>query len=320
MDLSAEDTVERDEIMNAVKVVFLAAVIIVCAVGCGRDSGPYGDFPENPGYLRATSADFGKLVVFDADTFEIYRTVDVPRGRSQHIDKDDQGRVWIGYTQGMDTGIMPWMLKSETRVLSKEGELVHVIEKCAADAGVAFAAGYAFMGCRNHYVEVVDTESMEIVKSLEVQYPDLYVPRLNGLYIWAVEEVAGSILVIGTVSPASDYDSLTPQWSPVTIVARIDPDTLTVQDYKAELPPGSRVLDAVEVNGNAWLLNSLSHIPERPPRADIYLQWTPARSKSWTVSTCPVHFRSGPRLEATVMCMCITWTSFRSTIPSEIPA
>ena len=71
----------------------------------------------------------------------------------------------------MDTGIMPWMLKSETRVLTKEGELLHVIEKCAADAGVAFAAGYAFMGCPNHYIEVVDTESMEIVKTLEVPIP-----------------------------------------------------------------------------------------------------------------------------------------------------
>ena len=97
------------------------------------------------------------------------------------------------------------------------------------------------------------------------------VPQLNGFYIWAVEEVSGSILVIGTVSPPLDYDSLTPQWSPVTIVARIDPDTLAVQDYKAVLPPGSRVLDAVEVNGTAWLLNSLSHAAERPPRKDIYV-------------------------------------------------
>ena len=73
MDLLAEVTAKREESMNAVKVVILAAVILVCAVGCGRDSGPHGDFPENPGYLRATSSDFGKLVIFDADTFEIYR-------------------------------------------------------------------------------------------------------------------------------------------------------------------------------------------------------------------------------------------------------
>ncbi len=59
--------------------------------------------------------------------------------------------------------------------------------------------------------------------------------------------------------------------SGVAIVARIDPDTLTVDDYKAEFAPGSKILDAVEVDGMAWLLNSFSHIPERPPRTDIYV-------------------------------------------------
>ena len=91
------------------------------------DSGPFGDFPENPGYLRATDGEFGKLTIFDADTFEIYRTVDVPpalEGESHRLERDDRGRIWIGFSQEY-TGV--WWNKEEVRVFSAEGELEHEV-------------------------------------------------------------------------------------------------------------------------------------------------------------------------------------------------
>ena len=48
--------------MKKTLTIAVASTILALAVACGGDSSPSGDFPENPGYLHATSADFGKLV------------------------------------------------------------------------------------------------------------------------------------------------------------------------------------------------------------------------------------------------------------------
>ena len=51
----------------------------------------------------------------------------------------------------------------------------------------------------------------------------------------------------------------------------IDPETLTFRGYLNSLEPGSRISDAVEVDGKAWLFNELSHIVARRPRMDVYV-------------------------------------------------
>ena len=51
----------------------------------------------------------------------------------------------------------------------------------------------------------------------------------------------------------------------------IDPITLEVVGYHTSLQPGSRVQDALDVGGQAWMLNKWSHLEERPPRTDIYV-------------------------------------------------
>ena len=270
--------------MKKVPMLAVTLTILAVAIACVGDGSTFGDFPENPGYLRATNADFGKLVIFNADTFEIYRTVDLPKaleGKSHRIERDDKGRIWIGYSQEY-TGVLPWMSKEEVRVFSVEGEPVHTIqvnfddEYCGPpEGGIAFSNGYAFIGCVSSGFEakvvVVDTESMELIKTLEIERPHPEIPDFSDFFINSVEEVAGSILVFGTGHPPLEYDAVSIHWSPVTIVAHIDPGTLIVQDYKVELPPGSEILDVAEVGGMAWLLNSLSHIPEHPSRTDVYV-------------------------------------------------
>ena len=54
----------------------LAAPYIADAIT--EDNSAFGEFPRNPGYLRANDRDFGRLTIFDADTFEVYRTIDLP--------------------------------------------------------------------------------------------------------------------------------------------------------------------------------------------------------------------------------------------------
>ena len=254
----------------------LAAPYIADAVI--QDNGPFGEFPKNPAYLRATDRDFGKLIIFDADTFEIYRTVDLPSaiaGASHRLERDGKGRIWIGYNEDYTSMIFPRRAKSEVRVFSARGDLEHVLDaQCGPpDGGIAFANGYAFIGCPSSEIAVADIESMDIVKTLEIRrpHPEIPNPEISDFFLRAVEEVGGSVLAFGIGSPPADYDEVRPQTSGAAVVARIDPETLTVDEYKAEFPPGSTIMDAVEVDGAAWLLNSFSHIVERPPRVDVYV-------------------------------------------------
>ena len=263
------------------QVTVLGLALLAIAFACGGDTGPFGEFPENSGYLRTAK----KLVIFNADTHEVYRTIDLPEepwpGDSHRLEMDEKGRIWIGYNQGRpgSWAILLGTLKTGVLVFSAEGDLEHEVKvsddtECRSPrGGIAFAKGYAFIGCdqSNGKVLVVNTETMDIVKTLEVERPDPEVPRLSDFYIRAVEEVAGAILVIGSGRPPIVYDKVTASRSGVALVARIDPDALIVHDYAAELPPGSGILDVVEVDGMAWLLNKLSNIVERPPRTDIYV-------------------------------------------------
>ena len=51
----------------------------------------------------------------------------------------------------------------------------------------------------------------------------------------------------------------------------IDPETLEFRGFITDLEPGLRVESVIEVDGKAWLLNGLSHLEERPDRADVYV-------------------------------------------------
>ena len=246
-----------------------------------EDNGPFGEFPQNPGYLRATERDFGRLTIFDADTFEVYRTIDLPQafeGRSHRLERDGKGRIWIGYSQEY-TDVLPWNIKEEVRVFSAQGDLEHVLDtQCGPpEGGIAFANGYAFIGCIwsgfSAKVVVVDVESMNIVKTLEIRrpHPEIPNPEISDFFLDAVEEVDGSILAFGSGGPPAGYEAVKPRTRGISVVARIDPETLTVDEYKVEFPPGASIMDAVEVDGAAWLLNSESHVVERPPRVDVYV-------------------------------------------------
>ena len=283
-----------------------------------ENTGPFGDFPKNPGYLRATDDDFGKLIIFDADTFQIYRTIDMPRawtGDTHRLERDEDGRIWIGFSQWYTTGW--WPKRSEVWVFSAEGDLELVMEEpCRTpEAGIAFANGYAFVHCSvgttSAEVVVVDTDTMGIVKTLEIRYSRPERPDSSDFYAMTVEEIAGEILVIGRGAPPRGYESVQISRSGVAIVARIDQDTLTVDDYKVEFAPGSRIYDAVEVGGMAWLLNLRSHLPERPPRADVYVM-DPATLEvvdSFNLPSCPDPIPYGARSEMMVSCTFSTMTN-----------
>ena len=103
--------------------------------------------------------------MFNADTFEVYRAVEVPPAGidySHRLEFGPADRIWFGYSQiGVDDITKTFedgklhMTKTEAggkdRVLvfSPEGELEHELDiGCSPpDTGIAFAEGYAFIAC-----------------------------------------------------------------------------------------------------------------------------------------------------------------------------
>ena len=265
--------------------------MLVLATACNSaastsSSGPVDNpttgLPENVGYLRAAHPAGGRLTIFDADTFQVYRSVDLPPSTSDfshRLEIGPFGRIWLGYSQiGLDdiTKFGPGA-RDRVLVFSHNGDLEHELDiGCSPpDTGIAFAIGYAFIACAaggaSGVVAVVDTATMEIVKTFHNVGPTDEDPTRSIFYITAVEEVAGLILVIGFGSPPKDYERLTRHASAVTKVGVIDPETLTVRGYLTGLEPGFRARSALEVDGKAWLFNHLSHLEERLPRTDVYV-------------------------------------------------
>ena len=105
------------------------ALALVLAIACG---GPeniiIGDFPQNVGYLRASSPRDASLTIFDADTFEVHRTVELPDSwvsYSHRLEVDPAGRIWLAYAQdGMDR----FVRHSGVLVFSPEGDLEHDLD------------------------------------------------------------------------------------------------------------------------------------------------------------------------------------------------
>ncbi len=162
-------------------------------------------------------------------------------------------------------------------VFSPGGDLEHELDlKCSPlDIGIAFSNGYAFVGCAasgfSGQVIVIDTNTMEVVKTFDRVHPGDVKPTQQWFFITAVAEAAGSILVIGAGNPPEGYRRLTNHSSVTTRIGVIDPETLAFRGYLTGLEPGLRVLSVLEVNGKVWLFNELSHIEERPARTDVYV-------------------------------------------------
>ena len=77
--------------------------------------------------------------------------------------------------------------------------------------------------------------------------------------------------MVGSGNPAPDYDRLTPQYSSYTRIGVIDPETLEFIGYQTSIAPGFKIERLLDVDGEAWLFNSLSHMHERPSRVDVYV-------------------------------------------------
>ncbi len=251
-----------------VLLVTFGALLIVFGSGCNLAP------PANPGYLRVSDERSSRMITFDADTFEIHRSVKFPPSYTHHahrLEMDPWGRIWAGYVEPCPDwiGCWPWDQRKGVSIFSPQGGLLHSRELlCGAQGGIAFANGYAFIGCAR-IVDVVDVETLAVVKRIEYEVPPSDRHREGHWGTTAIKEINGSILVIMRGPAPEGYGGLSDFG--VASVGVIDPETLTFRGYLNSLEPGSRISDAVEVDGKAWLFNELSHIVARRPRMDVYV-------------------------------------------------
>ena len=228
-----------------------AALLIVLATrehSCQNSDGvDYADFPSNPGYLRSGTPRLGSLTIFDADTFDIFRSVETPVAWvvfSHRMELGPMGRIWIGYAQD---GMSHRSRRSGVQILSLEGDLEHDIDLgCASpDGGIAFANGLAFVGCTasgfTGVVYVVDLESLEIVKVFDQVHPPEKDPLEFGFFITTLDTVGDHILVVGFGDPPRDYVRVTNHSAPYTGMGVINPYTLEFSGWLSDLESGLRV-------------------------------------------------------------------------------
>ena len=263
---------------RTIVVPVLLTVLAIMTSGCqDPGNGSHEDLPDSVGYLRSGTPRLGELVIFDADSFDVYRSVELPiawEAYSHRLELDTRGRVWIGYAQD---GMSHLDRRSGVLVLSAKGEVVGDLDLgCAPpDGGIAFANSHAFVGCAasgfSGRVYVVDLDSLEVVKTFADVHPPGEVSSETGFYITTVAEVGGHILVVGFGSPPETYPAVTNHSAAYTRVAVIDPVALEFRDWLTGLEPGLRVFDILEVDGKAWLFNELSHLEELATRTDVYV-------------------------------------------------
>ena len=253
--------------------VALAALAVLVGISCGP---ALADPPTNPGYMRAFKGRNSQFIIFDADTYEIYRSVEFRSTTpldSHRLEIGPNGRIWVGYAESGGDGLFAFMLRDQRRgilVFAPDGTLLHDVDILCGGSGMAFANGYAFVGCGST-VFAVDIETMAVVKRLDWEHPPGLSDHQRHTTITAVEAIGRSILAFGFSHPPEDSKRLTNHSASVTKIEVIDAESFTVRGYRDIPEPGLRVYSAVDVNGNAWIFNRLSHVAERPPRVDVYV-------------------------------------------------
>ena len=91
-----------------------------CASGFGRHQLWYraGGSPTNPGYMRAFKGRNSQFIIFDADTYEIYRGVEfrsTPPLDSHRLEIGPNGRIWVGYAESGGDSLFAFMLRDQRR-------------------------------------------------------------------------------------------------------------------------------------------------------------------------------------------------------------
>ena len=203
--------------------------------------------PEYPLYVLGQTimgpnrSQYNELVIVDPDTWSVVRRIPLPKGTPWSIDRDPQGRIWVGYAT------MAGSSDSRVAVVSSEGELEQVLRPCGDPSyGIHFSDTHAFVPCRMNgffgQVSVVDLQDLAVTQTIEPQYEEKFSLTASG-------SGNGKLLLFG--------GGETKNW-----LALVDTQTFTITETLTH--PFSNINDVVYHAEQFYLLNKINAMfPEK---------------------------------------------------------
>ncbi len=243
--------------------VLCSLILVVMLSACAKTPVANG---QTAGYVLAgqnVAGGFAQnaLVIFDTQTLQVQRRVELPRSWAQNLATDPQGNLWIGFSGDMRDS------DNRVQVYSAQGELRKTLRPCTdPEAGISFAAGRAFIACTENGLEgkvvVVNLDTLEIIKELTLSVPDA--PLL------LISSAAGeqAVVVAGLTTG--------PEETSYSVITLIDPQALTIQT-QVPLGKNTDVWRILPHEGRFYLLNVASYRQPREQANDV-LVLTPGSS------------------------------------------
>ena len=135
--------------------------------------------PDRPLYVLATTIkgedgyQHNELVTVDPATWQVAQRTELPQGTPWNIDRDPQGRLWVGYAT------MPGQGDNRVVVLTPDGSIEKILRPCADPSyGIHFSDEYAFVPCAMNgfysLVTVLDLDTFALVQTLELRTDDTF--------------------------------------------------------------------------------------------------------------------------------------------------
>jgi hypothetical protein len=233
-------------------------MVVALLIACSSQPTPV---PEQAVYvLSAASARdeaHNALTIVDGTTWEIVREVALPKSLAFNIDRDPQGRLWIGFNGG--TG---WV-DDRLHIYAPNGDLVQELRPCTQPVDVAFAAGHAFVACRHTgfsgRVVAVDLNQLETIRSVDIELD----PPNNGAFLLnSTTATDEAVIVTGGGSAVDDGDGKR------LLITQLNPQDLSFIATPIRVA-GGNVHDIVTYQAGFYLLNNGSWYPPRAEAGDI---------------------------------------------------
>lgn len=240
-------------VLFALVMLLWAGVMMLCAC-----SAPASPLPTQPVYVLAGESINGgqnRLTVLDGTAWTTYHDESLPRSLAFNLDKDPQGRLWIGFV-----GYVGFP-DNRLHIYTSEGTLIKEMRPCDQPTGTAFAGGRAFVACQDRgfrgYLVVIDLQTLDVVQTIELAIPDS---------IFLVGAVAANGEYVA-VAGATEVDS-----KGYTAIILINPQNLEIVAQLANIEAlGTHVRRIIPYEGRFYLLNGGNWEGRHMHESDIFV-------------------------------------------------
>lgn len=234
----------------------MGMIMLSVLVACG----PGTPLPDERLYVLAGESINGgtnRLTVVDRASREIWHTANLPRSRAPNLDRDPQGRLWIGFVG------YAGFSDDRLRIHAPDGRQLQELQPCKSPTGTGFAAERAFVACQDTgfrgELVVMDLDTLAIERTIDLTFPD-------------------SHFVVGAIAASEDYVVVTGGTEgPVDTkgyvgVILLDPHRLEIV---AQIPAiealATHIDRIIPYDGRFYLLNGGNWATHHAHEADIFV-------------------------------------------------